>query len=152
MVLAEYFGTTHNFNIFATDLCTHALQVAHRAVYPDSLGQAIPFVLRQKYTLTGHGSQVGQFRIVPELRERVTFGYCNLIAREWEIPAAMNVVFCRNVMIYFDTNTRANIVRKFRKHLKADGHLFIGHSETLSGIDRELGFIQVKPTIYALQK
>ncbi len=73
MVLAEYFGTTRNFTIFATDLSTQALRTAHRAVYPNDLGASIPFGLRQKYTLTGHGSQTGKFRIVPELRGRVTF-------------------------------------------------------------------------------
>jgi chemotaxis protein methyltransferase CheR len=151
MVLAEYFGSTRNFNIFATDLCTQALWVARQAVYSNDLGKSIPPAMRQKYTLTGHGSQAGRFRIVPELRERVTFEYVNLIAQDWQIPAAMNAVFCRNVMIYFDLKTRSRIVGKFRRHLKPDGHLFIGHAETLNGIDRAIGFVQVKPTVYALQ-
>ena len=68
-----------------------------RRVYPNELGTSIPVALRQKYTLTGHGSQAGRFRIVPELRERVTFDYVNLIAPDWQVPDAMNVVFCRNV-------------------------------------------------------
>ncbi len=152
MVLAEYFGTTRNFTIFASDLSTQALRTAHRAVYPRDLGTSIPVALRQKYTLTGHGSQTGRFRIVPELRNRVTFGHVNLIAPDWQVPTAMNVVFCRNTMIYFDQKTRVGIVAKFRRHLKAGGYLFVGHSETLGGIDRGLGFVQVKPTIYALRQ
>ena len=151
MVLAEYFGTTRNFNIFATDLCTQVLWVARQAVYSNDLGKSIPPALRQKYTLNGHGSQAGRFRIVPELRERVTFEYINLIAPDWQIPGAMNVIFCRNVMIYFDLKTRSRIVGRFRRHLKPDGHLFIGHAETLNGIDRAIGFVQVRPTVYALQ-
>jgi chemotaxis protein methyltransferase CheR len=107
--------------------------------------------LRQKYTLTGRGSQVGRFRIVPKLRDCVTFDYANLIARDWEVPRAMDAVFCRNVMIYFDAATRARVVAGFRRHLKIGGHLFIGHSETLGGIDRGLGFVQIKPTVYALR-
>jgi chemotaxis protein methyltransferase CheR len=152
MVLAEYFGTTRNFNIFGTDLCTQALRVARQAVYSNELGKSIPADLRQKYTLRGRGSQAGRFRIVPELRERVTFEYANLIAPDWRVPGVMNVVFCRNVMIYFDLRTRSQIVTKFRRHLKADGHLFIGHAETLNGIDRALGFVQIQPTVYALQQ
>ena len=152
MVLAEYFGNTHNFTIFASDLSTQALRTARQAVYSNALGASIPFGLRQKYTLTGHGSQVGRFRIVPELRKRVTFDRVNLIAPDWQVPCAMDVVFCRNVMIYFDPKTRGRVVTEFRRHLKADGYLFIGHSETLGGIDRGLGLVQVKPTVYAVRR
>jgi chemotaxis protein methyltransferase CheR len=151
MVLAEYFGTARKFAIHATDLSTQALRIAHQAVYPNALAASIPLNLRRKYILTGHGSQAGRFRIVPELRQRVTFDRVNLVASDWQIPGAMDVVFCRNVMIYFDATTRGGIVTKFRRHLKAGGYLFIGHSETLGGIDRGLGFVQVKPTVYALR-
>jgi chemotaxis protein methyltransferase CheR len=152
MVLAEYFGTTRNFTIFATDLSTQALWTARRAVYSNDQGVSIPFGLRQKYTLTGHGSQTGKFRIAPELRGRVTFDQVNLIAPDWKIPGTMNIVFCRNTMIYFDQRTRGEIVAKFRRHLKADGYLFIGHSESLGGLERKLGFAQVKPTVYVLRR
>jgi chemotaxis protein methyltransferase CheR len=152
MVLAEYFGTTRNFSIHATDLCTQALWTARQAVYPKDLGKLIPPNLRQKYTMTGRGSQAGRFRIIPELRQRITFEYINLIANDWDIPGAMHVIFCRNVMIYFDLKTRSKIVAGFRRYLKPGGHLFIGHSETLGGIDRALGFTQIKPTVYLLQK
>ncbi len=152
MVLAEYFGTTRNFSIHATDLCTQALWTASQAVYPNDLGKLIPPGLMQKYTMKGRGSQSGRFRIIPELRQRVSFTYTNLIANDWDIPGAMHVIFCRNVMIYFDLKTRSKVVAGFRRYLKAGGHLFIGHSETLGGIDRALGFTQIKPTVYVLQK
>src|SRR5579872_4580895 len=100
MVLAEYLGATRNFTIVATDLSTQALRVAHQAVYPNALGPSIPFGLRQKYTLAGHGSQTGRFRIVPELRERIKFFRVNLAAPDWQIPGDMDFIFCRNVMIY----------------------------------------------------
>jgi len=146
MVLAEYFGTNRNFNILATDLSTQALQTAERAVYPNELGDAIPPALRQKYTLTGHGRQSGRFRIVPELRDRVTFRQVNFVDRVWDVPGDLHIVFCRNVMIYFDKRTRAEVVSGFRKKLKAYGYLFIGHSETLGDLDQK--FDQVRPTIY----
>jgi chemotaxis protein methyltransferase CheR len=150
MVLAEFFGTTRSFHIFATDLSTQALQVARCAVYPDELGTPIPYALRQKYTMSGRGSQSGRFRIVPELRDRVTFRQLNLIDRYWELPEEINIIFCRNVMIYFDKKTRGGIISRFQRHLRGDGHLFIGHSETLGDIEH--GLVQVRPTIYSCRK
>lgn len=147
MVLAEYFGTTRNFNIIATDLSTQALTTAQRAIYSNDLGTPIPFGLRQKYTLTGRGRQTGSFRIVPELRERVTFTHVNLIDRIWDMPGQFHIIFCRNVMIYFDRKTREAIVARFRKHLRDGGYLFIGHSETLGDVENR--FVQKRPTIYA---
>jgi len=149
MVLAEYFGTTRNFTIHATDLSTQALQTARQAVYDNELGAPIPLGLRQKYTLTGRGSQAGRFRIVPELRERVSFSQVNLIERNWDVAGDLNIIFCRNVMIYFDKPTRRGIVNGFTRKLKVGGHLFIGHSETLGDIDHQ--FAQVKPTVYTRQ-
>lgn len=150
MVLAEYFGTTRNFTILATDLSTQALQTAKRAIYTSELGGSIPFAMRQKYTMTGRGSQRGRFRIVPELRERVTFQQVNLVDRAWDIPGEINIIFCRNVMIYFDKETIHRIISGFRRVLKSDGYLFIGHSETLGDIDNR--FVQVQPTVYTHHK
>jgi chemotaxis protein methyltransferase CheR len=152
MVLAEYFGTTRNFSIVATDICTQALWMARQAVYADDLGKTIPPPLRRKYTLTGRGSQTGRFRIVPELRERIRFDYLNLVGGSWNVPTSAHVVFCRNVMIYFDAKTRGAIVGRFRRYLKSGGHLFIGHSETLGNLDRKFGFVQVRPTVYAVRE
>ncbi len=150
MVLAEYFGTAASFNILATDLSTQALHTARQAVYPNDLGSPIPLSLRQKYTMSGRGSQAGRFRIVPELRERVTFKQVNLIDGDWDIPGEMNIIFCRNVMIYFDKKTRSGLVSSFQRKLKDSGVLFIGHSESLGDLDHE--FTQVQPTIYTHTK
>ncbi|MDR3435214.1 protein-glutamate O-methyltransferase [Telmatospirillum sp.] len=150
MVLAEYFGATQNFTILATDLSTQALQTAQRAVYSNELGGPIPLAMRQKYTMTGYRSQRGRFRIVPELRERVTFQQLNLIDRDWNVPAGLNIIFCRNVMIYFNRESRSGIISRFRRTLKSDGYLFIGHSETLGDLDHR--FVQVQPTVYTHHK
>ena len=146
MVLAEYFGATRNFSITASDLSTQALQSAQLAVYPNQGGKSIPAALRHRYTLNGKGSQSGRFRIVPELRERVRFIHLNLIDRAWDVPSSIDMIFCRNVMIYFDKQTRGSLVSRFRRHLKPSGHLFIGHSETLAETSDR--FVQVRPTIY----
>jgi chemotaxis protein methyltransferase CheR len=146
MVLAEYFGTTRNFSILATDLSTQALHTARQAVYPNELGETIPAALRHKYTLTGRGSQRGNFRIVPELRERITFKQINFVDRLWDVPGQMHVIFCRNVLIYFDRKTRADVVSRFHRKMSDFGYIFIGHSETLGDIDQN--FDHVRPTIY----
>ena len=86
MVLAEYFGTTRNFSIFATDLCTQALRTARQAVYPERAGQIHSVHPAAEIYADGPRSQAGRFRIVPELRERVTFDYVNLIAPDWQSP------------------------------------------------------------------
>ncbi len=148
MVLTEHFGTPRKFNILAVDLSTQALHAARLGVYADSVGAPIPAALKQKYTLTGSGAQSGRFRIVPELRERIRFGHFNLIDHHWDIPAEMDIIFCRNVMIYFDKKTRHTIVTRFGQKLRGTGHLFIGHSETLSDLDN--AFVQVRPTVYTI--
>jgi len=150
MVLANYFGGTRNFRILATDLSTRVLQTAYRAVYPNESAEPIPPALRKKYTMSGIGSQKGYFRIVPELRECVTFQQDNLIRRDWGAIGMMDIIFCRNVMIYFDQETRSKIVSGFSRKLKPGGYLFIGHSETLGGLEHS--FTQVHPTIYSYQK
>ena len=146
MVLADYFGGTRNFRILATDLSTQALQSAYRAVYPNDLGAPIPFALRKKYTMTGTGSQSGRFRIVPELRDCVSFQQVNLISRDWGIADMMDIIFCRNVMIYFDDATKVELVRKFYEMTEPGGYLFIGHAESISKF--ETGYQCIKPAVY----
>jgi chemotaxis protein methyltransferase CheR len=146
MVLTDYFGTPEKFNILAIDLSTHALRAARLGIYADHAGQPIPQNFRQKYTLEGRGPQAGFFRIVPELRERIRFGHFNLVDRDWDIPAEMDLIFCRNVMIYFDKKTRKKIVAHFGQKLRMGGHFFVGHSESLSDLESDL--VQVRPTVY----
>ncbi len=147
MVLTEFFGTPEKFTILAIDLSTRALQSARLGVYAEEEGSPIPSSLRRKYALSGKGPQQGRFRIAPELRNRVRFGHFNLIDRRWDIPAEMDIIFCRNVMIYFDKKTRSQIVARFGEKLRSGGHFFIGHSETLSDVSND--FVQVRPTVYA---
>ncbi len=148
MVLAEYYGTPSKFTILAVDLSTRALQAARQGIYALELGKPIPLELRRKYTLSGCGPQAGRFRIVPELRERIRFGRFNLFESRWDIPSEFDIVFCRNVMIYFDRKTRGAVVRRFGENLRPGGYFFIGHSETLNDLDSS--FAQTYPTVYSM--
>ena len=105
----------------------------------------IPRTLLKKYCLKGNGQYEGTLLIVKELRQRVEFHYSNLMAPTKGL-GTFDIIFLRNVMIYFDPETKTRVVHNLLPRLKKGGHLIIGHSETLTGItDRVIG---VRPTIY----
>lgn len=149
MVLSEYFsGAKSNgkFNILATDISPKVLQAGHDAIYTESVIQPIPVSMRQKYLMRGTGDRKGLFRIIPTLRERVTFKQLNLMDNSFSVSTQMDIIFCRNVIIYFDKETQKELFKKFFKHLVPGGYLFIGSSETLYGVNSD--FIPVGPTVY----
>ncbi len=148
MVVAEYLGGVWggSYSILATDISTRMLATAKRAVYSDASTGAIPEKIKKKYLLRGKGSQAGFGRIVPELRSHVVFRSLNLTDPNFRIESKMDVIFCRNVMIYFDYETRADIFRKFLAQLVPGGYLCLGHSEALHSVDEE--FQRVAPTMY----
>jgi len=147
MVLSE-FGERNGlpFSILATDVSTKVLQKAKRAVYSHDRIEPIPPPFRRKYLLRGRGERDGLIRIKPELRSKVQFMRLNLMDPGFELSEPVQIIFCRNVMIYFDPPTQKNLVRKFCMCLPPDGYLFTGHSEMLYGFN--LPLTQVAPTIY----
>jgi chemotaxis protein methyltransferase CheR len=148
MVLQEYVkgNTGLDYTILATDISGTVLEKAERAVYQDETIQAIPFPLRKKYLLKSRDPRNPVVRIVPELREKVQLRRLNLIADDFDISKEMDVIFCRNVMIYFDRPTQEKLIMKFYNHLSPGGYLFIGHAESLSNL--RTPFIYMAPTIY----
>lgn len=141
MVLSE-FRERHRkstFSILATDISSRVLALARRAIYPERVVQSIPQRLRSKYLMKGKGSREGFFRIVPELRDQVRFKRLNLIeGADFGIRSSMDIVFCRNVIIYFDQETQKGLFEKIYNQLGHGGYLFIGHSETLHGVNNQL--------------
>ena len=148
MVMTEFIEKAKggNFSIVGTDISTQALLKAWQAVYDSQLIGPIPLAYQEKYLMRGKGKQQGNYRVIPELREHITFQYLNFIEPYWDIPQHIDIIFCRNVMIYFDRPTRQKIIRKFYEHLVPAGLLFIGHSETLNDLDHS--FVPVMPTVY----
>ena len=134
------------FSILATDISTKVLEKAKRAVYSHERIAPVPPVLRRKYLLRGKGDRKGLVRIKPELRSRVDFMRLNLIDPGFELAEPVQIIFCRNVMIYFDPPTQKDLVRKFCACLPQNGYLFTGHSEMLHGFN--LPLTQVAPTIH----
>jgi chemotaxis protein methyltransferase CheR len=143
MVLAE-FGQEHpgqRASILATDLCTEVLRVAARAIYPEAVVAPVPAELRRRYLLRSRQEGQGLVRIVPELRAWLKFGRLNLMATDYPVDHDYDVIFCRNVLIYFDKQTQHAVLQRLITHLRPGGYLFLGHSESLAGLDLPLQVI-----------
>ena len=145
MLLAETLGGAP-WEIVGSDICTRVLARAVTGHYGLARTEGIPPDYMRKYCLTGVRSQAGTFLIAPELRQRTRFLQINLMLPVDTAIGEFDVIFLRNVMIYFDPPTKARVVHNLLPRLKPGGHLIIGHSETLNGISDRL--ITVRPTIY----
>ncbi len=134
------------YSILATDISMEVLQAATRAIYSKNLVQQIPANYRYKYLMAGKGDYKGYYRVLPEIRSKVTFGQLNLMDHSFGIKKKMHVIFCRNVIIYFNLETKRQLIRKFYNQLQPGGYLFLGHSESLSNVSSD--FKTVAPTVY----
>jgi chemotaxis protein methyltransferase CheR len=145
MILAE--SLSHRpWEIIASDLSTQVLAKAQQGIYLMDRIELLDQHLLDKYCLKGVRSQEGTFRIDEKLRKRTRFGQINLMK---PIPASIgmfNVIFLRNVLIYFDTETKKAVVERVAKKLKPGGLFFISHSETLNRVTDVLEMVQ--PSIY----
>jgi chemotaxis protein methyltransferase CheR len=143
MVLKE-FGC--NFVIVATDISTKVLDKARLAVYDEERIDPISPELKKKYLLASKNRIKRLYRITPELRAHVRFRKLNFMDDDFGFREPLDIIFCRNVIIYFDKPTQERLLNKFSHCLAPDGYLFMGHSETLFGMDVPL--TQAAPTIY----
>ena len=134
------------FSILATDISGRAIATAQRAIYPEARIAPVPMALRQKYLLRSRDGSNGLVRMGPELRQRVRFGQLNLMARDFGLHQPMDIIFCRNVMIYFNNSIREALVARFEAQLAPGGYLFVGHSESLSGMDS--GLTRLSAAVY----
>lgn len=135
MVLGEHQRENpgFSFEILATDICTKALDTARRAVYPHHTVTPVPPHLRHRYLLRGTGKQVNLVRVSPEACAKVSFGRLNFMADDYRLPHRQQVVFCRNVLIYFDRETQEAVINRICRYLEPGGYLFLGHSESIMG-------------------
>lgn len=116
--------------IMATDIDTQVLQTAAQGIYQLERIEGLSVARRQRFFLKGQGPKLGRCRVRPALLKRVQFQQLNLLSGRWPIEAPLDVVFCRNVMIYFDKASQRDLVRRFAALLKPGGHLYVGHSES----------------------
>ena len=131
MTVAETFGaSTSHVSIVASDLDTNVLAAAQKGVYSlDRVEKLSPERLH-KFFLRGSGSQEGYVAVRPELKQMIEFRRINLLDANYSVKGPLDIIFCRNVMIYFDKPTQYKILSRFAPMLLADGLMFAGHSES----------------------
>lgn len=129
--------------ILATDICTKVLRQAVEGRYSIESVSKIPANIINKYMQQEHS---GFVTVKPEYREKILFKKLNLISTPYPLRGKFDIIFCRNVMIYFDTSTRSKIVNEFSKLLNPDGYLIVSLSESLFGIEQE--FAKLNGSVY----
>jgi chemotaxis protein methyltransferase CheR len=139
-----------DFKILASDLSTRVLAKAAAGVYDEERFRDVPAAVLQRHFLRGRGERAGVYKVKPHLAEMIRFRRLNLMDEQFPIKTPLDLVFCRNVMIYFDRPTQERLVNKFHRYLKPGGYLFIGHSESLQWVEHP--FTSVAPTIYRKER
>lgn len=137
MVLSEYAAAHRGFtySTLATDISTRILHQAKRAIYTEEIVAPVAMPLRRKYLLRSSDPARQLVRVAPELRSKVQFGRLNFMDRSYGIREEFDVVFHRNVLIYFDKPTQEAVINRICKHLRPGGFLYISHSESLTGLN-----------------
>ncbi|MBI2306333.1 MAG: protein-glutamate O-methyltransferase [Rhodocyclales bacterium] len=145
MVLMDRLGDGMPWEILATDISREVLERARVGIYGTERIDGVPKEYQRRYFLRGIGRRSGTLRVAPELRRQVRFAEANLHGPLTAL-GEFDVVFLRNVLIYFDQPTKREIVARVAGRIRRGGWLFIGHSESLNGISAALR--QERPTIY----
>jgi chemotaxis protein methyltransferase CheR len=134
---ADSYGPLSYF-ILATDLSTDVLAAAQKGIYPESMLAPVPASLRRKYVNLARQPGSRSVRIAPMLRSRIGFARLNFMDSFYPVGEAMDVIFCRNVLIYFDKPTQSQVLARLCDCLRPGGFLIIGHSETVAGFNLPL--------------
>jgi len=137
MVLGEYSRRQpqFDFEILGTDVSTKVLHTAQRGVYAEELIDPVPLEMRRRYLLLSTDPANRVVRIVPALRQKVSFHRLNFMDANYRIKERFDIIFLRNVLIYFDRPIQEAVVNRVCAHLKPGGYLFISHSESLSELN-----------------
>src|SRR5579863_440934 len=150
MLMLKHFPGTLGWEleVLATDISTRVLEKARAAVYSIEKAKEIPVEHLRAYMLKGKGDHKGEMKVSPELHRVVRFARVNLHADSYPILGSFDLIFCRNVLIYFDQESKMKVINGIIRHLDPSGLLFVGHSEHLGGIAPSLK--TVAPTVHAL--
>ncbi|MFP4556683.1 MAG: CheR family methyltransferase [Bacteroidales bacterium] len=148
IVLADFAekNPRFDFSIIGTDISTLILQKAVDAVYKEERVAIIPIETKKKHFLKSKDRANPTVKVAQHLRKKVRFGRLNFMDTSYDLSEMFDVVFCRNVLIYFDRETQEKVMQKLCMKLKSGGYFFLGHSESIMNMDVPLK--QVKPTIF----
>lgn len=147
MTILETFGDIRNLDIkiLATDIDTNILAFAQAGIYPEKEVEKVPANLREKYFTRVAGARGVEYEVKPIMKSLVSFKRLNLM-EDWPMKGPFDIIFCRNVVIYFDKQTQEKLFTKFANILTKGGYLYIGHSETIRGVSDR--FKYAEKTIY----
>lgn len=149
MVLADLVAQRHDFRfaILGTDISTTVLEQGVRAVYPTELVAPVPQAMQQRYLMHArHPGARAEVRIVPELRRLVHFARLNLMDETYPFDRDVDVIFLRNVLIYFEKSDQEKVILRLVDHLRPGGYLILGHSESMIGT--AVTMRQVAPAVF----
>jgi chemotaxis protein methyltransferase CheR len=149
MVLAmmQDSGTRLRYTILGTDICSTVLEQARRAIYPAAMLSAVPKKILNRFVMQAAKPDRNEVRIVPELRRNVRFERLNLMDASYPFDRDVDVIFCRNVLIYFARAGQQKVLGQLISHLRPGGYLVLGHSESFA-LDDKSSMRQVMPTIF----
>jgi len=140
MTLLENIPTQWSVKILATDLDTHVLQTAANGIYGDDRVSGLSKERLKRWFKKGSGGNANKVKVKPELQDCVRFKQLNLM-NEWPMKGYFDFIFCRNVIIYFDRDTKEKLVNRYSDLLVTGSHLLIGHSESLHQIETDFDLI-----------
>lgn len=142
----EALGPSSNFSLVASDIDSKVLHTASQGVYKSDALKGLDQARLQRFFMRGKAANSGMAKVKPEVRSKVDFIMVNLIRNDWPFRDPFDVVFCRNVMIYFDASTQRQVLERIHKVMKPGGLLFVGHAENFSD-SRDLFALKGK-TVY----
>lgn len=135
-----------DYHIVGSDISTRVLEKAVQGIYRESAVSMIPLHVRKRYLLRSKDQTEPRIRIAPLLRAKVEFKRLNLIENMLDMDSDFDLVFCRNLLIYFDRTTQEKVLQKIADKIRSGGYLFIGHSESIYSMSLPLR--QIGPTIF----
>lgn len=130
----ERAGFPIRHEIVGTDICTEALDAAKLGIYPLEMAKMVPEPFASRYLMRSRDRDDATIRLVPPVRQSVRFGRLNLMDPVYPLASDMDVIFLRNILIYFDKTTQKRVLDKLCQHLRPGGYLFVGHSETIGNL------------------
>jgi chemotaxis protein methyltransferase CheR len=142
-------GSRFRFRILGTDISTVMLGLARQGIYPQDAIAPVPPEFMRRYVLFSRDKSRGEVRMAPELRQLTNFMRMNLMDQAYPVDRDVDIIFCRNVLIYFERETQRKVVEQLCGHLRPGGYLLVGHSESMIHTVVR-GLRQVQPTIFRI--
>jgi chemotaxis protein methyltransferase CheR len=148
MIMDEFCAAQRgaDYSILCTDICTEVLDQAIAGRFSEQMIESVSMARRKQYVMRSRDPSRNEVRITPDLRSKLAFGRLNLMEERYPVDPDFDIIFCRNILIYFDKPTQAKVLSRLCDHLASGGYLLLGHSESIVGID--LPVTQIANTVF----